>query len=84
LGALCCEAGRICKKHDGRGAKEIINDTLILQMKSTIKNTEKSLKEISYEYNFPNFSVMSRFFRHHTGTTPTQFRTMFREGVAAL
>lgn len=76
--------GRICKKHDGRGAKEIINDTLILQMKSTIKNTEKSLKEISYEYNFPNFSFMSRFFRHHTGTTPTQFRTMFREGVAAL
>lgn len=72
---------RICKKYDGRGAKEIINDTLILQMKSAIKNTELTMKEISYEYNFPNFSAMSRFFHHHTGMTPTQFRTQSREGV---
>ncbi len=72
--------GRICRKYDGRGAKEIINDTLILQMKSAIKNTELTMKEISYEYNFPNFSAMSRFFHHHTGMTPTQFRTISREG----
>ena len=73
--------GRICRKYDGRGAKEIINDTLILQMKSTIKNTEKSLKEISYEYNFPNFSFMSRFFRRYVGITPSEFRAGYREGA---
>ena len=73
--------GRICRKYDGRGAKEIITDTLILQMKSTIKNTEKSLKEISYEYNFPNFSFMSRFFRRYTGITPSEFRAGYREGA---
>lgn len=72
---------RICKKYDGRGAKEIINDTLILQMKSAIKNTELTMKEISYEYNFPNFSAMSRFFHHHTGMTPTEFRAMSRKGI---
>ena len=73
--------GRICRKYDGRGAKEIINDTLILQMKSTSQNTEKSLKEISYEYNFPNFSFMSRFFRRYTGITPSEFRAGYREGA---
>lgn len=73
--------GRICRKHDGRGAKEIINETLILQMKSTIKNTEKSMKEISYEYNFPNFSFMSSFFRRYVGITPSEFRARYREGV---
>lgn len=72
--------GRICRKYDGRGAKEIINDTLILQMKSTLKNTEKSMKEISYEYNFPNFSFMSRFFRRYVGITPSEFRARYREG----
>ena len=73
--------GRICRKYDGRGAKQIINDTLILQMKSTIKNTGKSLKEISYEYNFPNLSFMSRFFRRYAGITPSEFRARYREGA---
>lgn len=70
--------GRICRKYGGCGAKEIINETLILQMKSAIKNTELTMKEVSYEYNFPNFSAMSRFFRHHTGQTPSQFRAQYR------
>lgn len=73
---------RICKQYGGKSAKPIINETLILRIKSTLKNTELTIKEISYEYNFPNFSAMSRFFHHHTGMTPTEFRTMSREGKA--
>ena len=37
-------------------------------------------KEISYEYNFPNFSFMSRFFRRYVGITPSEFRARYREG----
>ena len=70
--------GRICKKYDGRSAKQIINDTLILQLKSTLKNTEKTVKEISYEYNFATFSFMCSFFRRHTGITPSEFRASYR------
>ena len=73
--------GRICKKYDGRGAKQIINDTLILQLKSALKNTEKTVKEISYEYNFTTFSFMCSFFRRHTGITPSEFRTNYRNAV---
>lgn len=73
--------GRICRMHDGRGPKEIIDDMLIFQLKSAFKNTEKTMKEICYEYNFPNFSFMSSFFRRHTGFTPREFRNMYCEGT---
>lgn len=73
--------GRICKKYDGRSAKQIINDTLILQLKAALKNTEKTVKEISYEYNFTTFSFMCSFFRRYTGITPSEFRTSYRNTV---
>lgn len=73
--------GRICRMYDGRGPKEIIDDMLIFQLKATFKNTTKTMKEICYEYNFPNLSFMSSYFRRHTGLTPTEFRNKYREGT---
>lgn len=70
--------GRICKKYDGHSAKQIISDALILQLKSALKNTEKTIKEISYEYNFASFSFMCSFFRRYTGLTPSAFRASYR------
>ncbi|MBO5085496.1 MAG: hypothetical protein IJA98_10635 [Bacteroidaceae bacterium] len=35
------------------------------------------LKEISYEYNFPNFSFMSRFFRRHVRLTYPTLRQVY-------
>lgn len=72
---------RICKKNDGRTAKRIINDSLILLMKSSLKNTEKTMKEICYEYNFPTFSFMSSFFRRYVGVTPSKFREAYRNNT---
>lgn len=72
--------GRICRKYDGRGPKEIIDEMLLLQLKSTLKNTEKSMKEISYEYNFSNFSFMCSFFRRNVGISPSEFRAKYRDG----
>ncbi|MBR4312860.1 MAG: helix-turn-helix transcriptional regulator [Bacteroidaceae bacterium] len=73
--------GRICRMYDVRGPKEIIDDLLILQLKSTIKNTTKTMKEICYEYNFSNLSFMSTYFRRHTGFTPKEFRNKYRDGT---
>ena len=73
--------GRICRMYDGRGPKEMVDDILLLQLKSSLKNTEKTMKELCYEYNFPTLSFMCSFFRRHTGHTPTEFRCMYREGV---
>lgn len=72
--------GRICRMYDGRGPKEIVDDLLILQLKSTIKNTTKTMKEICYEYSFSNLSFLSSYFRRHTGLTPREFRNKYREG----
>ena len=73
--------GRICRMYDGRGPKEIIDDMLIFQLRSSFKNSEKTLKEICYEYNFPSLSFMSSYFRRHMNLTPTEFRNKYREGT---
>lgn len=73
--------GRICRMYDGRGPKEIIDDLLILQLKTIIKNTTKTMKEICYEYNFSNLSFLSSYFRRHTGFTPKEYRNKYREGA---
>lgn len=73
--------GRICRKYDGRGPKEIIDDMLLLQLKSTLKHTEKTMKEICYEYNFSNLSFMCSFFRRNVGITPSEFRAKYRGGT---
>ena len=73
--------GRICRMYDGRGPKEIIDDLIILQLKATIKNTTKTMKEICYEYNFSNLSFLSSYFRRRTGFTPKEFRNKYRAGM---
>ena len=35
------------------------------------------LKEISYDYNFPNFSFMSRFFRRYVRLTYPTLRQVY-------
>ena len=53
---------------------EWINDYIILELRVLLKNSTKSIKEITEELNFPNQSFLGKFFREHVGMTPSQFR----------
>ena len=53
---------------------EWINDYIILEIRVLLKNSTKSIKEITEELNFPNQSFLGKFFREHVGMTPSQFR----------
>jgi AraC-like DNA-binding protein len=39
-----------------------------------LKYSDKSIKEIVYELHFPNQSVFYKFFKAHTGMTPSEYR----------
>ena len=41
-----------------------------------ISRSEKSITEIAYELNFESTGQFSTFFRHKTGTTPKEFRSV--------
>lgn len=55
-------------------SKTIIDHYAILQLKLLLRSSQKSIKEIAWEYNFSNFSFFCRYFKRHTGQTPQSYR----------
>jgi len=57
-------------------SKVIIDHYTVLQIKLLLRNSQASIKEIAWEYNFANFSFFCRYFKKHTGITPQQYRKL--------
>jgi len=63
-----------CKLQFLRSPSELIRERVILEAKKLIHLTYKSMKEIAAELNFDDENYFSRYFKKHTGITPTTFR----------
>lgn len=64
----------IIRKTSGRTATEWIDDYVVLEAKNLLKYSAKSIQQIAYFLNFPNQSFFGKYFRNHTGMTPTAYR----------
>ena len=65
---------KIIKNASGRSAPEWIDSYVILEAKNLLKYSSIPIKEVVYKLNFPNQSVFYKFFKAHTGMTPTEYR----------
>ena len=65
---------KIVKEASGRSVPEWLSELLILDAKNMLRHTNMTIKEISACLNFPSQSFFFRFFKNHTGQTPTQYR----------
>ena len=65
---------KIVKETSGRSVPEWLNELLILDAKNMLRHSDMTIKEISALLNFPSQSFFFRFFKNHTGLTPTQYR----------
>ncbi len=65
---------KIVKETSGRSVPEWLSELLILDAKNMLRHTDMTIKEISASLNFPSQSFFFRFFKNHTGQTPTQYR----------
>lgn len=54
--------------------KGLIDKQVIQEMKVILSTTNAPLKTIAEQMNFEDVSYMCRFFRRHTGMSPTEFR----------
>lgn len=66
----------LCKRGTGKTVKQHIQEKLILEIKKEIRLKKKSLKEIAFDLGFSEAAYFTRFFKQHTGQTPTEFRDM--------
>jgi AraC family transcriptional regulator, transcriptional activator of pobA len=59
----------------GKSAKKRIDDILMLEAKSLLKQTDMSIKEITYWLGFDDPSYFVKFFKQAEGVTPNVYRS---------
>ena len=65
---------KLVKQASGRSAPEWIDEFVILEAKNLLRYSNMAIKEIVFALNFPNQSVFYKFFKAHTGQTPSEYR----------
>ena len=65
---------KLVKQVSGRSGPDWVDSFVILEAKNMLKYSDMSIKEIVYQLHFPNQSVFYKFFKSHTGLTPSQYR----------
>ena len=65
---------KVIKQVSGQSAPDWIDSFVILEAKNMLRYSEIPIKEIVYRLHFPNQSVFYKFFKMHTGMTPSEFR----------
>ena len=59
----------------GRTATEWIDEYVVLEAKNLLKYSTMNIQEIAYYLNFPNQSFFGKYFKQHTGMTPSAYRS---------
>ena len=65
---------RLFKKEVGVSLSTYIAVKRVETAQNMLKYSDLSIKEIVSKLNFPNQSVFYKFFKSHTGLTPSQYR----------
>lgn len=65
----------LIKRISGQSVSEWIDNYVILEAKTLLKYSTMSIQEIAYYLNFPNQSFFGRYFKQHTGMTPSAYRS---------
>lgn len=64
----------ICKASSGKTALEWIHEYTMEVIMQQLKYTDRTIKEISNELDFPNISFFGKFVKGRLGISPTEYR----------
>ncbi len=65
----------VIKEISGRSPAEWINNTVILEAKLMLRNSNMTIQQIAESLSFANQSFFGKYFKHHTGLSPREFRS---------
>ena len=69
----------VCKQVCGRTALGIIGEYVQIDIHRILKNSDKSVKEVSDYLGFPNISFFGKYCRAHFGLSPRDLRRSLKE-----
>ncbi len=72
---------RVIKRETGLSAVSYINHIRFEQSKLLIQHTELTLTEIAWNLGFENIQYFTRFFKKHSGISPSQYLKNVRDTV---
>lgn len=67
----------VVKEISGRTAGDWIENYVVMEAKVLLKTTDMTIQEIAVRLNFANQSFFGKYFKHHTGYSPTTYRKKF-------
>lgn len=65
---------KMVKEISGKSAPDWIDSYVMLEAKQLLKYSDMPIKEIVYRLNFTNQTVFYKYFKAHSGITPTEYR----------
>ena len=68
----------VVKELSGRTAGDWIENYVVMEAKVLLKTTDRTIQEIAVYLNFANQSFFGKYFKHHTGMSPTAYRKHFQ------
>ena len=69
----------IVKARYGKSPKEAIDIFTVMQLRLDLLQSDTTLSELAWKYNFPSLSFFSDYFKRNTGMTPQEYRIANRE-----
>lgn len=67
-----------CNTVAGKPAQAFINELCVQEIKRLLRQTDRSVKEICVQMNFPSLSFFCKYTRQHLGMTAHQYRSSSR------
>jgi len=74
LGVTAGQLTRLCQQVLGMSSLDVINGRLIHEAQRELVYTHGTVKQVAARLGFDDEAYFGRFFRKHTGTTPSAFR----------
>lgn len=71
----------VCQRVSGKAPMQWITESTMEDCYVMLRDTNKTVKEISDSLGFPNSSFFGQFFRRQAGMTPLDYRTKYHKNV---
>ncbi|MFN3892114.1 MAG: helix-turn-helix domain-containing protein [Beijerinckiaceae bacterium] len=75
---------RICRSLAGHSAFEVIQNRVLLEARRKLVHVGAPVSALAYELGFEDPAYFCRFFKRHTGRTPSEWRREQRERLSGL
>lgn len=70
---------KVIKQTSGKTPMELINENTMEHIKYRLKHSDKSIKEIAEEFDFPSQSFFGKYVKAHLGMSPANYRNIGEE-----